>query len=320
MLLAWLAFANVDISLSAEVISAGTGVTEVYLPVVASESQAGGAGYTPADSGWLDYLNYYRSLAGLNAVLSNPDWNQGGWLHSRYMVKNDTIGHSEDQDNIWYSEQGDAAAKSSNLVVSYSGRMSDQEAIDAWMQGPFHNLGIIDPQLNSVGYGSYREEDGGLQMGAALDVLRGLGEVSQSVSYPVFWPRNGANITQTAFNFEYPDPLSSCSGYSPPAGIPIILQLGAGNETPAVTSHSFKTGNVALEHCVFDENTYSNSDANARALGRAILNMRDAIVLMPRHPLYPGNTYSVAITANGKKYSWSFSVSSPVSQASNFKE
>jgi hypothetical protein len=289
------------------------GIVLVTWPVLANAERSLSADALGSD--WLDYLNYYRGLAGLMAVVSNPDWDEGGWLHSRYMVKNDYVGHSENRGNSWYTVEGDTAAKSSNLVASYYGEVSDREAIDAWMQGPFHNIGMIDPQLQSVGFGSFREQDGGLQMGGALDVLRGLGDLPQSVIFPVYWPGNGASVPLTTFTSEYPDPLSSCNGFSSPAGIPIILQIGAGEMTPNVSSHSFTKENEALEHCVFDESTYTNPDGNARTLGRAILDARDAIVLMPREPLIPGANYAVTITANGRQYSWSFSVSLQTNQS-----
>ncbi|MBW1713559.1 MAG: hypothetical protein JRJ59_10465, partial [Deltaproteobacteria bacterium] len=44
-------------------------------------------------------------------------------------------------------------------------------------------------------------------------------------------------------------------------------------------------------------------------LGRVVLDMRDAAVLIPRDPLIPGATYTVSITANGQPYTWSFTVS-----------
>jgi uncharacterized protein YkwD len=314
-LVTWPIYAQAESSPSVEEASNQSGSTSIFLPVVTSNSQGEDPGYQPRDSEWLDHLNYYRELAGLAAVAANPDWDQGAWLHSRYMVKNDYIGHSEDQSNSWYTPEGEAAAKTSNLVVSYSDEVSDIEALDAWMKGPFHNIGIIDPQLQMVGYGSYREQDGGLQMGGALDVLRGLDDLPESVNYPVFWPGEGVKVPLTSFTSEYPDPLSSCNGYSSPAGLPIILQIGAGDERPNVSSHSFKKGNVALDHCVFDENTYSNPNPNAQSLGRAILDMRDAIVLMPRDPLVPGETYKVSMTVNGKNYSWSFSVNTITSQS-----
>ena len=61
-----------------------------------------------------------------------------------------------------------------------------------------------------------------------------------------------------------------------------------------------------LEHCVFDETSYTNPDHNAQYLGRGILGSRDAIVLIPRAPLTPGAQYTVSITVDGTPHSWSF--------------
>ncbi len=107
---------------------------------------------------------------------------------------------------------------------------------------------------------------------------------------------------------ENPSPLTSCTGYLAPAGLPVILQIGAGTVTPKVTSHSFTSGGVALEHCIFDETTYKNPDPNSQSLGRSILKSRNAIVLIPRAPLPVGQTYSAKIVVNGATRSWSFTL------------
>lgn len=300
---------------SAQEISGSQTPKGIYIPVVYFDDPVEEPpGPDPEDFDWLQYLNYYREMAGLPPLSLDTDWNYGGWLHSRYMVKNDVIGHSEDPEKPWYTQEGDQAARTSNLVASHSSTLSDQYAIDLWMQAPFHGVGILDPTLHTIGYGSFREKDGGLQTGAALDVLRGLGELPTSVSYPVAWPKDGSTVALTNHFSEYPDPLSSCPGYDPPAGLPILLQIGPGNLTPNVTAHSFKQGNESLEHCVFDETSYENPVAGSQSLGRAILGSRDAIVLIPKNPLLPGKMYSVSLTVNGKTTTWSFSVSNQASQ------
>ncbi|OGO66039.1 MAG: hypothetical protein A2Z45_08225 [Chloroflexi bacterium RBG_19FT_COMBO_55_16] len=290
----------------------------VYLPVISNANPAEDTPPNPIppgeEEGWLAYLNYYRALAALPPVNEMAVWNAGAWYHSRYMGKNDYVGHSEDPENEWYTPEGDSAARSSNLLASSSTSVTDQEAIDLWMQAPFHGVGILDPQLQLVGFGSYREEDGGLQMGAALDVIRGLGELLLTVGFPVAWPADGMTVPLTSYVGEYPDPLASCEGYSPPTGLPIILQIGPGNLTPEVTAHTFKQNGVPRDHCVFDESTYHNPDVSARDLGRAILDARDAIVLIPRQPLLPGKNYTVSMTVSGQSYTWSFSVSEIANQ------
>lgn len=267
---------------------------------------------TPTATGtydWLGSVNGYREMADIPAVSENPTWSYGDYLHSRYMVKNDVIDHTEDAGNPWYTDEGLAAAQNSDLIVSSSANMSDKSAIDGWMSAPFHAVGIIDPALGQVGYNSYREADGGYQTGAGLDVLRGLGNVPGSVTFPVEWPGDGKTVNLTSYNGnEYPDPLTACPGYGVPAGLPIILQVGDGSVTPSVTAHTLMQGATALEHCIFDETNYTNGDSNQQTLVRNILGARDAIILIPRAQLQAGLTYAVSVTSNGNTYAWSFSV------------
>jgi len=272
----------------------------------------------PGDESWLMRLNEHRQMAGLPPVQESVDWSRGAWSHSRYMVKNDLVDHEEDPDNSWYTPEGDQAARSSNLAASSVCEIEDAEVIDLWMRAPFHGISLIDPELRTVGYGSFREEDGGLQMGAALDVLRGQGGIPGEVNFPLIWPRDGSVVTLTSNAGEYPDPLASCPGYTNPSGLPILVQIGDGSQIPGVTAHALHQGGTLLEHCIFDETSYDNSNADSRKLGRLLLDMRDAIVMIPRHPLVPGPTYSVSITVNGQELSWSFRVADAYTQAEKF--
>ncbi len=276
-----------------------TSAATVHLPLVIRPA---------TQAGWLDYVNYYRAMARLPPVTENASWSYGNWLHARYMVKNNVVEHTENPNNPWYTPEGLAAAQSSNLVAHFEVNTPDEWAIDSWMQGPFHAIGVIDPELAQAGFGSYREADGGLQMGAGLDVIRGLGRLPPTVTFPVQWPADGATVPLAVHRGEYPDPLTSCPGYSVPSGLPIILQLGPGDRVPNVTASAFLQGGTPLPHCVFDETSYVNPDPGQQALGRNILDSRDAIVVIPRSPLTPGMSYTVSVTANGQTYTWSFTV------------
>ena len=273
-----------------------------FLPFVTFERQK-----PVASSDWLAYLNAYRAQAKLAPVAEDTQWSEGAYLHARYIVKNDVIEHQEEDGNEWYSEIGRQAAETSNLMASWNGLAPDRKALDLWMRGPFHALGILDPRLMAVGFGSYRALDGGFQMAAVLDVLRGLQVSAASDIAPVLWPGPGSNIWLLSFNGgEYPDPLSSCPGYSLPTGLPILLQL-TGSTSPEILQHTFQEGATPLEHCVFNSTSYDHPDAAARALGQTVLEQRQAVVLIPRYPLEPGKTYSVRITTDDETYAWSFS-------------
>ncbi len=266
---------------------------------------------SPPPEDWLGAVNCYRALAKLPPVTENATYSTGDWYHARYMVKNDYLGHDENSANPWYTPEGVQAAASSNLMVSSDVNATDLEAINTWVQAPFHGIGMIDPALREVGFGSYRESIGWYRMGAALDVIRGLGSISPTITFPIYFPGDGKYMPVLEHWGEYPDPLSSCPGYTAPSGSPIILQIGSGDQTPNVTSSSLLENGVAREHCVFDETNYANSDNSAQSLGRSILNSRDAIVIMPREPLVSGARYTVSITVNGTKYTWSFTALNP---------
>ncbi len=283
-----------------------------YLPVVLNNYaiQSPTATPIPVPSGWLGYFNDLRARGGLPALSENATWSSGCTLHARYMVKTDTITHAEDPASPWYTAEGDAAAGNSNLMVSSDVNASDESAFDLWMTGPFHGIGLIDPNLSATGFGSYREATGTWRMGACVDVWSGWTGVPDTVTFPILWPGDGETMPYTSFDgSEMPDPLSSC-GYTAPSGPPVYLLLGPGWSTvPNVTASSFKQGNTELPHCVFDETSYTNPDSDLQDLGRSILDARDAVVLMPQAPLTPGAGYTVSITVSGQTYTWSFTVS-----------
>lgn len=266
-----------------------------------------GPGFAVRSSDPLQTVNIYRALANLPSVSDEPTWSQGDQLHARYVVKNNALVHPEDPANPWYTLDGDAAGQSSNILAAADTAVQDATSVDKLMTGPFHAMNILDPRLEKVGFGSYRELDGGLQMAAALDTFRGLGD--STGSFPVFYPAQGKTLPVRMYSGgETPDPLTACPGYTAPSGPPIIVQMGSGFTPVNVSSHGFQQGSTALEHCIFTEYTYTNPDAEQQALGRSFLSSRDAVVIIPRNPLTPGATYSVSLAVNGQSYNWSFQV------------
>jgi Cysteine-rich secretory protein family len=267
------------------------------VPAVAT--QAG-----PPPSSWLDRLNYYRGAAGLGSVSEDGSLDPGAANHARYIVKNAIVEHTEDSGNPWYTAAGAAAGGSSDLI-GFSWQASDAEAIDGLIEGPFHALSMLDAALQRVGYSSYRQSGTSIQMGA--DLYFGAGWGGYSGAGPTMWPANGSSFPlHSLVQNEMPNPLTSCPGYSSPAGFPIMLILGRGGSTPSVSGHALTQNGAPIAHCVFDATNYVNPDAGAQSVGRAILGASNAIVILPRSPLVGGSTYHVSVTTNGRTYSWSF--------------
>lgn len=260
-------------------------------------------------SSWLDRLNYYRSTAMLPPVVEEPTLSVAVQQHARYIVHNDVLDHAQHARKRWATPEGAAAAAVSNLAASTRENEPDWWAVDLWMQAPFHALGILDPALTRVGFGIHRASNGKIQTAAGLDVIRGRRMDFTPVPFPIVWPADGATVPLTSHEDEYPSPLTSCKGYTAPTGLPLIVQLGRGDGVPEIMGAVISDGEAFLEHCLFDERTYTNRNARQQALGRSILDARDAIVLIPRKPLRPGRRYRVIIEANRRRIDWTFSVS-----------
>jgi uncharacterized protein YkwD len=259
---------------------------------------------------WLAYLNSFRGAAGVPRLAENGDWSAGAWLHSRYMVKNGYVGHDEVPNNPWYSPEGQVAGQKGNVFVTSWLAAGDETAINFWMAAPFHAIAMLDPQLHTTGFGRYNEPAALWQMAATLDVGRGLGALPPDTHFPIiFPPPEGQAPLLRYYGGEFPDPLSSCPGYSAPSGPPLMIQLGSGSLTPVVAGHGLWLDDTLIQSCLFHEGNYSNSNSAMQSSGRVILNYRDAVVIMPRQPLLAGHSYQVSLDVNGELIEWSFSTS-----------
>lgn len=171
---------------------------------------------------WLETVNYFRAASGLAPVVEEPAWTVGIAAHLRYLKLTPASyrtgeyasSHRENPDSPHYTPEGDAAGRSSNLT---SGSSGDRAAIESWMVGPFHAIGVLRPNLQKVAFA--RDPETGA---ADLDVLRGL--VGSSVpAAPISFPGANSGTHLTAFRGENPNPLETC-GYQS-AGLPLFALL-----------------------------------------------------------------------------------------------
>ncbi|MEJ2750868.1 MAG: hypothetical protein P8183_23620 [Anaerolineae bacterium] len=166
---------------------------------------------------------------------------------------------------------------------------------------------MLHPRLQDIGYGDYVENVGSTKMAAVMDVRSDREGSANGIEYPIFFPANGSSTWVVRHSlYEWPDPLESCPGFSRPTGAPIVVQFGDGSTTPKVNSYSMAMGSTPIEVCMFNESNYRNSNAYAQKVGRTILDIQDAVVLMPRQPLAADAEYSVQLVVNGQTYTWSF--------------
>jgi uncharacterized protein YkwD len=302
--------AKADHSLSAP---AAQPSPESAVAVAAEAASHPAAGREPS---WLVRVNHWRTLAGLAPVSSAPELNAAAVEHARYLVKHVIEGkgdeldgggaHTEDPSDQWYTPAGLAAGQNSDVSPPCKGCMlvSASEHVDGLVAVPFHRLDILDPAVTKSGFGSYTEA--GLK--AAVLYIPVPPDAGKTFTSPIEFPPDGSKIGFAAYQSdEWPDPLTSCPGYTAPTGLPITLELGRWL-VANVSDYSFMAGDQTLPSCVFNASTYNNPDEATQATGRNALQAYGAVILVPRQPLTSGQTYTVSITANGKAYSWSFSV------------
>lgn len=266
----------------------------------------------PAEPEWLARVNYYRAMVKLPPVTEEPVLSDGDLKHARYLVENylgsgksgtelGGAAHQEDASRPWYTPEGFTAAQSSDVAYGCT-PFKAQDEIDGWVSGPFHRLSVMNPGLRSAGFGSYTKED---CWAAALDVH--LVAESRPLSRPVEFPPDGVTVPLLFEKGEWPDPLTSCPGYTSPTGLPVTIAFGSGVDA-RFSAHSLTEDGRPIEYCAFDATTYANPDSFAEDRGRNVLKGFGAAVLIPREPLRPGASYAVSITVGGETYSWSFAV------------
>ena len=262
---------------------------------------------------WLRYLNLFRVQAAVGQVRENAALSAGAVSHSQYMMLTGQLRHAEDPGNQYYSAAGDDAGRNGNIAASGWADAADTWPIDYWISAPFHIVTMLHPQLQEAGYGLSRDGSSALKLVGTLDISsRRPVPAERDVVYPLTFPRDGGQTWVLKYALpEFPNPLTSCPGYAKPTGPPLLVQIGAGDQSPNVTGSSLTVDGQPLDHCVIDENRFYSDDTYQQNQGRVILGQQDAILIIPARPLEIGRTYAVAVQVNGQTISWTFSAVAP---------
>lgn len=273
---------------------------------------------------WLAVLNAYRARLNVPPVAEDPLLTRGDLAHAKYLVTNyqatfakgvniGSLLHTEDDSKPGFSPAGLKAGHASDVMFQSRFNLTESErmakAIEWWISGPFHRAPIVNPELRQVGFAEYC---GGTICVAALDVISDLTLAppgGRQFLEPIEIPPDGVTIKPREFKGEWPDPLSACNGYST-LTLAITLQLGmyvpAKITDSSVTQTTGTAAGTRVETCAFDSTAYTNPDTATQAKGRQALDAFGEVVMIVRNPLPSGQSYRVAMTVNGKPYSWTF--------------
>jgi hypothetical protein len=289
---------------------------------------------------WLLRINEARRASGVPPIVDSQFLSDADAKHARYLVKNHArfaLGakmHDEDKGNPWYTPTGQAAGMTGDVIPPSHSELTDDEAIETWLLGPFHALPILDPALREAGFGRYCEAG---WCAAVLSFGRGsswsLANTAQQAAdshpehqrftessisdasepqerniypTPIERPSEGATVKHVRFRMhEFPDPLSACPGYERPTGSIILISFGR-DFSPSISDASLTTDGKPLESCTVTADSYRSSDPSQLKAAQSGLKHYAAALIIPRAPLEPGKSYTVSVISGEKTYQWSF--------------
>lgn len=268
-------------------------------------------------------VNYWRILCHMRPVTEDSQWNNGEYLHLRYLVEtylsnpNEQVSlamHNEDPASPWYTPEGMAAGMDGDLMPPCRGcsRFNGEQAIDGWLDSIFHRPGILNPEMTKIGFAIYLHA--GLEAAGLKDGYAPTAAFPSTVVFPP--PFAQISPSMSAFRqVEHPDPLASCPGYQSPTGLPISVAFGHGWPGKIkIAEATISRDGQPLEACAFTDSTYINRDPVDQGAGRSILSAFGMVAMIPRMPLRPGS-YTVSFSLGGLgqhqqtwRSSWSFLV------------
>jgi hypothetical protein len=275
---------------------------------------------------WLIELNRWRTLAGIPPAAESIGLSDGSRMHARYLVKmapGDIAGfrrydraigagaHRESAGGQWYSSAGAQAAVGGVLEageiqsadVAWEGRDPAAD-IDQLLLAPFHRLSLLAPWVRRAGYGDFGEYP---RRAAALALRGPIGDDSRTVEFP---PAKSEITLSRMDGLEWPNPLSACTGYEAPVGLPITVQVGRRSLLRLWQVRDETTG-APVEACAFDEASYRNSDRVQERRGRELLAAYGAIIVIPRRPLDAAHHYRVHLATSAGDLEWTFAIAKP---------
>ncbi len=256
----------------------------------------------PANAPWLETLNAWRAESHVDPVTENTTWSDGDAKHSKYIVETGDFGHDEDNGGPFATPEGTLAGANGNVAASSDATKSDRAFIEQWITAPFHAAGMLDAQLATTGFGSYRRAGATPWPAAAtLDVIRGRTGTAPTLATTFPGYNSVLPVGQQEYHGgESPDPLSGCDGYNDggliSTGVPLFALLPQAPTAGDLSASLTRDGGIPVTSCAYDETSYANADAPSQTLGRAVLAGRHQVIVVPKQPLHPGSVYHVSIS------------------------
>lgn len=265
---------------------------------------------------WLAEVNYYRLSSDLPPVTEDLKITDGAKKHVRYLAMSEKkyfVGqyvnrHSENPASPYSTPEGTEYGAGDIAWNSEPGK----SFIDMWMTAPFHAIGILREQLQTVGYASELTGPDSIDPNyylANLAVIKGFNYLVPR-SKNILFPGDNSIIHLNRFTGENPEPRESCSGdYQNFVGLPIFASLLVAptrDLTATLTAPDGTEISAKDQLCVVDEHNFSTTDNIYGPAGKSIIESDHLVLIIPKQPLTAGK-YKVSIKQNGRSdIDWSF--------------
>jgi len=284
------------------------------LVLMASNAPAYGSTNTlpTVNAGWLANLNYYRVASGLSPVSENKLLSASVKKHMIYLVQSDPkyfVGvyinpHTENPASPYYTVDG---AKSGNELTS-NGSGNSAQAIDSWMQAPFHAIGLLRQGLKSVGFDREFNPTTGLY-GFGMNIF---GNLNLGKTKIILFPGNRSYSRLDSFQGESPDSRQACgSHWKKYMGLPLWVSLLTSPPTHITAKLITPSGKIlksGSDLCIVDERNFFTTDRVDGPAGRAIIKSEHLVLVFPKKSLTPG-LQKISLAMTGKSsISWAFTV------------
>ena len=240
-------------------------------------------------------LNRWRISSGITPVALSYSQSVGCQLHANYLFNNridlavaGLTAHNEIAHLPGYTAEGEAAGQAS---VIYQG-VEPAEAIEGWMQTFYHRLGLMDPNLSSIGFGSSGEYQ-------VMDIIRGRRFGYDAVPATSRFPAAGMMDAPSSYRTEIPHPIPGDNEL----GVPITVEFFGSRGYSILGLRAELTDSLSGAAIPF----------YLQGPGSAFLpewDLQQVICLIPKEPLESGRGYDVSLEAwvDGEQWAseWTF--------------
>jgi len=271
------------------------------LGALALMAGCGGGGSTPSDSPYPASMNYpaataamtlfneYRAQSLVPPVGLNLKNSLACQAHADYLNDNDislsVVGlgaHTEDPALPGYTTDGAIAGANS---VIYEG-VTAEEAIENWMSTFYHRLGLLNPNLKTIGFGSADEYQ-------VMDIISGIDNGANQVTSMVMFPPPGAEDVPVKFKKEIPYPIPGDESLGVPITVEFYGNLISALQVDIARLEDLGSGQVV--DCYVQTPTDPFLDD---------WTYQYVVALLPKDPLPKGHTFRVYVTGQVNHLPW----------------